>query len=153
MTTRRVSRLINLLAILAVFVVFVLTGSPASAGRGDRTAPTAPTNLQVTSITETTVTLVWNPSTDNSGKFSYRLKITNQRNSAYNSLATISQTQTTYTAKCLAALRRVESLHVGAPRNVLLWNTHGGNDLRAHVLPDWRERCPIALPPALLDGE
>ncbi|HEX5890314.1 MAG TPA: fibronectin type III domain-containing protein [Pyrinomonadaceae bacterium] len=102
MTTRRLSRLINLLAILAVFVVFVLTGSPASAGRGDRIAPTAPTNLRVTSITETTVTLVWNPSTDNSGKFSYRLKITNQRNSAYNSLATISQTQTTYTAKFLA---------------------------------------------------
>lgn len=102
MTTRRLSRLINLLAILAVFVVFVLAGSPASAGKADRSAPTAPTNLRVTAITETTVTLAWNASTDNSGKFSYRLKITNQQNSAYNSLATISQTQTTYTAKFLA---------------------------------------------------
>lgn len=102
MTTRRLSSWINLLAILAVFVVFVLAGSPASANRADRTAPTAPTNLRVTSITETTVTLAWNPSSDNSGKFSYRVKITNQRNSAYNSLATVSQTQTTYTAKFLA---------------------------------------------------
>ena len=102
MTTRRLSRLINLLAILAVFVVFVLGGSPTSAGKADRSAPTAPTNLRVTSITETTVTLVWNPSTDNSGNLSYKLKITNQQNSAYNSLATISQTQTTYTAKFLA---------------------------------------------------
>lgn len=102
MTTRRLSRLLNLLAILAVCVVFVLTGSPASAGKGDRSAPTAPANLKVTSITETTVTLVWSPSSDNSGNFSYKLKINNQKNSAYNSLATISQTQTTYTAKFLA---------------------------------------------------
>lgn len=102
MTTRRRYRLVNLLAILAVFVVFVLIGSVALASRGDRSAPTAPANLKVTSITETTVTLTWNPSTDNSGKFSYRLKINNQKNSAYNSLATISQTQTTYTANFLA---------------------------------------------------
>jgi hypothetical protein len=102
MTTRRLSRWINLLAILAVFVIFVLTGSPASAGKGDRSAPTVPTNLNVTSITETSVTLTWNPSTDNSGKFSYRLKINNQK-SAYAVLATVSQTQTTYTAKFLSA--------------------------------------------------
>ncbi|HKS10380.1 MAG TPA: fibronectin type III domain-containing protein [Pyrinomonadaceae bacterium] len=102
MTTRRLSRLVNLLAILAVFVVFVLVGSTTSAQRGDKTPPTKPTNLRVTSITETTVTLVWNPASDNSGKFTYKLKINNQQNSAYNSLATISQTQTTYTAKFLA---------------------------------------------------
>lgn len=102
MTTRHLSPSINLLAILAVCVVFVLTGSPASAGKADRSAPTVPANLKVTSITETTVSLVWNPSTDNSGKFSYKLKINNQKNSAYNSIATISQTQTTYTAKFLA---------------------------------------------------
>src|ERR1700754_2322435 len=102
MTTRRLSRSLNLLAILAVFVIFVLIGSPASANRADRSAPTAPSNLKVTSITETTITLTWSPSSDNSGKFSYKLKINNQKNSAYNSLATISQTQTTYTAKFLA---------------------------------------------------
>jgi hypothetical protein len=76
--------------------------SAGSAGKGDKSAPTTPTNLAATSITDTTVTLSWNPSTDNSGKFSYKLKINNLNNSAYNSLATISQTQTSYTAKYLA---------------------------------------------------
>jgi D-cysteine desulfhydrase len=61
--------------------------------------------------------------------------------------------ETTYTAKCLAALRRVEALYAGPPRNVLLWNTHGGNDLRALVLPDWRERCPFPVPSGLLGSE
>jgi chitinase len=81
--------------------MFVLNDSASSAGR-DKTAPTAPANLTVTAITETTVTLGWNAASDNSGKFSYRLKINNLGNSAYNSLATISQTQTTYTARFLA---------------------------------------------------
>lgn len=54
--------------------------------------------------------------------------------------------ETTYTAKCLAALRRIESAHVGAPRRVLWWNTHAGNDLTALVDPDWRERCPVVVP-------
>jgi chitodextrinase len=87
---------------VALVLMFVLNGSALSAGKGDKSAPTTPTNLMVTSITETTVTLAWNAASDNSGKFSYRLKINNLSNSAYNSLATISQTQTTYTAKYLA---------------------------------------------------
>jgi chitodextrinase len=37
----------------------------------DRVPPTAPTNLVVTAITERSVTLMWGPSTDNSGRFSY----------------------------------------------------------------------------------
>ena len=82
--------------------MFLLSGSVTSAGKADRSAPTAPTSLTVTSITETTATLSWGPSTDNSGKFSYKLRINNLSNSAYNSLATISQSQTTYTAKYLA---------------------------------------------------
>jgi hypothetical protein len=91
----------TLLAILAVFVVFVVTGSSASAGKGDRSAPTAPTNLKLISLTETSATLSWNGSSDNSGKFSYKLKISNQSMS-YEQIATISQTQTSYTAKYLA---------------------------------------------------
>lgn len=101
MTTQHTFRWINLLAILAVFVVFVLLGSPVSAGKGDKNAPTVPTNLKLTSITETTATLVWNASTDNSGKLSYRLKIVGQNN-GYTTLATISQAQTSYTAKFLS---------------------------------------------------
>lgn len=102
MTTRRLSRLVVGIALLALFVSLLLSSSATSAAKGDRSAPTGPTNLRVTSITETTATLSWNPSTDNSGKLSYKLKIINLNNSAYNSLATISQTQTTYTARYLA---------------------------------------------------
>ncbi|MBK8237239.1 MAG: pyridoxal-phosphate dependent enzyme [Deltaproteobacteria bacterium] len=54
--------------------------------------------------------------------------------------------ETTYTAKCLAALQRIEGAHRGRPRDVLWWNTHGGRDLSAEVDPDWRARSPIAIP-------
>lgn len=58
-----------LLVLLSVFGVF-----PALAAR-DRTPPTRPTNLRVTSITSYRVSLAWNPSSDNSGTFSYRVVI------------------------------------------------------------------------------
>jgi hypothetical protein len=38
---------------------------------GDKTAPTTPTNLQATNIGQESVTLTWNPSTDNSGSVTY----------------------------------------------------------------------------------
>lgn len=101
MTTRQISRLIIPMATLTLIVVLLLSGSTASAGKGDRSAPTVPANLVVTAITETTVSLSWQGSTDNSGKFSYRVNITNLNSSAYSSLATVSQTQTTYTANFL----------------------------------------------------
>ena len=102
MTTRRFSRLVAVAACLALALVFLLNGSPVSAGKGDKSAPSTPTNLTVTGITDSTVSFTWKASTDNSGKFSYRLKITNLANSAFNSIATISQSQTSYTAKFLA---------------------------------------------------
>ena len=98
MTTRQISRLIIAMATLTLIAVLLLSGSTASAGKGgDRSAPTVPTNLIVTGITETSVSLSWQGSTDNSGKFSYKVNITNLNNSAYNTLVTVSQTQTTYT--------------------------------------------------------
>lgn len=42
-----------------------------SSRSADRTPPTAPTNLVVTATTEHSVSLMWGPSTDNSGRFSY----------------------------------------------------------------------------------
>jgi len=102
MTTRRYSRLVIGLATLALIVVWLFSGTVGSAARGDRNAPTTPGNLMVMGITETTVSLKWNAATDNSGSLSYRVRITNLANSAYNSLATVSQSQTTYTAKYLS---------------------------------------------------
>jgi len=103
MTTRQVSRVVIGTAALVLISVLLFTGSKTSAARGDRSAPTTPTNLTITAITETSVSLTWQRSTDNSGSLSYKVRITNLANSALNSLATVSQTQTTYTAKFLAS--------------------------------------------------
>ena len=40
----------------------------------DNHAPTAPTNLRVTGTTKTSVSLAWDPSTDNSGTFDYVIR-------------------------------------------------------------------------------
>ena len=103
MTTQTLARLIIATAALALLVLLLFSGRIASAGKekGDRSAPTTPTNLVVTAVTENTVSLRWNPSTDNSGKFSYRVKI-NWWNSPSNVLASVSQTQTAYTVQYLA---------------------------------------------------
>jgi D-cysteine desulfhydrase len=53
--------------------------------------------------------------------------------------------ETTYTAKCMAALRR-DAADAHEPRTVLFWNTHGADDLSRHVDPHWREKSPIAVP-------
>jgi len=56
----------------AVLGILVATlAAPADAARADRTKPTTPTNLRVVGTTPYSVTLAWNPSTDNSGSFHY----------------------------------------------------------------------------------
>ena len=103
MTTRHYSRLLVGTAVLVLIVGLLFTGSTtSSAGKGDRSAPTAPSNLVAGNITQTTVSLSWNASTDNSDRWSYRVKITNLK-SASTATATVSQSQTTYTAKYLSA--------------------------------------------------
>jgi fibronectin type III domain protein len=75
-------------AILAVLVSFFGTSTALAAG--DRQAPTKPTNLRVTSLTSYNLSLAWNPSTDNSGSFSYKVVVGN------GSTYTVPQTQTTF---------------------------------------------------------
>lgn len=64
----------RLTAVLIWLMVLMLAlpASPASAAR-DRQAPTTPTNLRVTGVTPYSVSLSWNPSTDNSGSLSYTI--------------------------------------------------------------------------------
>lgn len=104
MTTRHYSRLLIGTATAVLFACLLFTGPAGSAAVQvrDRTPPTAPTGLVAGTITNTSVSLSWRPSTDNSGRWSYKIRITNLRNSAYNSIATVSQTTTTYTARFLA---------------------------------------------------
>ena len=73
-----------------LFVLVSLFGtSPALAAR-DRTPPTKPTNLRVTSLTAHNVTLAWDPSTDNSGTFTYQVWV------SYGYTHSVPQTQTTF---------------------------------------------------------
>jgi chitodextrinase len=78
---------------LALVLAFVVVGSVAAAR--DRTPPTTPKNLRVTSLSQTSVTLAWDPSTDNSGSFSYAVYKDGQA-------FTVPQTQTTYTIDWLS---------------------------------------------------
>lgn len=101
MITQTLARSIVATVALASLAFLLFSGRTASAGaKADKTAPTTPTNLVVTAITENTVSLRWNPSTDNSGKFSYRVKV-NSLNSSSSVLETVSQTQTTYAVQYL----------------------------------------------------
>ena len=100
MTTQTLARSIVGTVALASLAFLLFSGRIASAAKADKTAPTTPTNLVVTAITENTVSLRWNASTDNSGKFSYRVKV-NSLNSSSSVLETVGQTQTTYTVQYL----------------------------------------------------
>jgi len=100
MTTQTLSRVIIATVVVALLTVLLFTGPTTYAAKADKIAPTTPTNLVVTAITENTVTLKWNPSTDNSGKFSYQVKV-NKLNSSSGLVESVSQTQTTYTVRYL----------------------------------------------------
>jgi hypothetical protein len=89
-------------AALALVLALVVVGSVAAATRGDRTRPTTPTNLRVTSLSQTSVTLAWDPSTDKSGSFFYSVNM--------NGLSfTVPQTRTTYTITSLTPAGRTAS--------------------------------------------
>ena len=76
-------------------LVTLLCGSSLlSAQARDRTPPTAPANLMVVATTEHSVSLAWNPSTDNSGRFNYLITGTG-------TTVTVSQAQTSHTIEGL----------------------------------------------------
>jgi chitodextrinase len=75
MSVRRFVRIAA--CVLGAVALSIAVGAPASAKprppAPDRTPPSQPTNLHVTAVTQTSVTLAWNPSTDNVGVRSYSL--------------------------------------------------------------------------------
>jgi len=93
MTAKHVRRAAG--AALAVGLALLIVGSVAAAAAKDRTPPTTPTNLRVTSLSHKSVTLAWNPSTDNSGSFSYSVNKDGQG-------FTVPQTRTSYTIDWLS---------------------------------------------------
>ncbi|HEX9385554.1 MAG TPA: fibronectin type III domain-containing protein, partial [Anaerolineales bacterium] len=69
MSIRFLTRLSTMVTILLIMALMV---TPASAAT-DRKPPTTPTNLVVTGMTAYSVSLAWNPSTDNSGSVTYTI--------------------------------------------------------------------------------
>jgi chitodextrinase len=80
-------------AALALVLALVVVGSVDAAR--DRTPPTTPTNLRTTSLSQTSVTLAWDPSTDKSGSVTYSVYKDGQP-------FTVPQGQTTYTIDWLS---------------------------------------------------
>jgi len=120
-------------AAFALVLALVVVGSVAAATAkdrkppptsGDRTAPTAPTNLRVTNLTQKSVTLAWNPSTDNSGSVTYSVYKDGQS-------FTVPDGQTTYTIDWLSPglsysfyVRATDkSLNTSAPSNTVTVTT------------------------------
>ena len=118
---------------LALVLTLVVVGSVAAAKKpppppaGDSTPPTAPTNLRYTSLSFKSVTLAWDPSTDNSGSLSYSVNKDGQG-------FTVPQGQTTFTIDWLSP-GRTYSFYVTAVDTSL--NTSGkSNTLTVTTPPD-----------------
>ena len=62
-------------ACVVVAAALTIAAAPVAAAKPrpapDRTPPTTPTDLRITAVTHTSVSLAWNPSTDNSSTFWY----------------------------------------------------------------------------------
>lgn len=67
---KRIMARLSLITAIVLVLALLLSATPAQAAR-DRTSPTRPTNLRVTGMTPYSVSLAWNPSTDNSGSVTY----------------------------------------------------------------------------------
>jgi chitodextrinase len=102
----------------------VAAGKKPSPTTGDKTPPTTPTNLHATSLSQTSVTLAWDASTDNSGSFSYSVSKDGQG-------FTVPQGQTTFTVDWLSAGRTYtfyvtavdRSLNTSGQSNVVMVTT------------------------------
>ena len=125
-------------AAVALGLALAVAG-PVAAGKkpppttGDKTPPTTPTNLHATSLGQTSVTLAWDASTDNSGSVTYSVNKDGQG-------FTVPQGQTTYTIDWLSAGRTYTFYVTAVDRNL---NTSGkSNVLTVTTLAD------TAAPPA-----
>ena len=111
-------------------ILALAVAGPVGAGKkpppapGDKTPPTPPTNLHTTSVGQTSVTLAWNPSTDDSGSVTYVVYKDGQG-------FTVPQGPTTYTIDWLSPGRtytfsvvaRDKALNQSTPSNTVTVTT------------------------------
>ncbi len=133
----------------ALTLVFALAvAGPVAAGKkpppptGDKTPPTTPTNLRVTSLSQTSVTLAWDASTDNSGSFTYSVNKDGQG-------FTVPQGQTSYTIDWLSA-GRTYTFYVTAVDSSL--NTSGKSNILPVTTPPDTEAPPAPTLSGVVKG-
>jgi chitinase len=79
-------------AIVLAALALTTAAAPAAA---DRSAPTKPGSMRVTAKSQTTVSLAWNASRDDSGRVTYNVRMWEE--GRHVTVATLPQSQTTYT--------------------------------------------------------
>jgi chitodextrinase len=119
--------LILVFALVAVGSVAAATSGRKPPTGGDRTPPTTPTNLRATNLTQTSVTLTWDASTDNSGSVTYSVYKDGQP-------FTVPQGQRTLTIDWLSP-GRTYSFYVTA-RDPSLNESGSSNTVTVTALPD-----------------
>jgi hypothetical protein len=129
---RAVSAAVALVLALGV-VSSVAAGKKPPPTTGDKTPPTPPTNLHATNLGQTSVTLAWDASTDNSGGVTYSVNKDGQG-------FTVPQGRTTYTIDWLGA-GRTYTFYVTAVDSSL--NTSGKSNILTVTTP-----ADTAAPPA-----
>ena len=83
----------SLVGALTILAGLFVSSSAAQAAPADRQPPTAPKNLRVTGFAHYSVSLAWDPSTDNSGFFTYWIVASNN----YRTSVPMSRTSVTFT--------------------------------------------------------
>jgi len=117
---------IGSMRVLAVLSA-LLVSTTALAAPKDRTPPTTPTNLRVTAVSPTSVSLAWDPSTDNSGSFFYVLYANNAV------VANASMTATTHTLTGLNS-ESTYTFRIRARDQAMNWSGYS-NAVTATTLP------------------
>jgi len=79
-------------AVLVAVAVLAPSASAAGKPRRDNTPPTTPTNVRVVGVTEDSITIAWDASTDNSGSLSYEQHLWQDPR-----VPVVPQTQTSFT--------------------------------------------------------
>jgi chitodextrinase len=118
----------GLIVAAALVLTLVVGAGVASAAPKNRSAPTTPTDLRVTGTTASSVSLAWNPSTDNGGVTRLRYIVVDSR--GFGTLVWHPQTTVTITSLTPGS---TYSFHVYAEDEK--WNRSGNSNTVTATLP------------------